>query len=50
MDRLRMSVAECKYKETDRQLKEQFINDLNDSDMSVKIIRELTKIEDNKTL
>ena len=42
-----MSATECYYKETDRQLKEQFIHGLNGSDMSIEISRELTKIEDN---
>ena len=39
---LRMSATECNYKEIDRQLKEHFIHCLNDSDMSIKIIKELT--------
>ena len=36
--RLRTAVAECKYKEVDRQLKEQFIHGLNDDEMLVEII------------
>ena len=43
MGRLRMSATECDYKEIARQLKEQFMHGLNDSNMSIKIIRELTK-------
>ena len=50
MGRLRMSATECNYKEIDRQLKEQFIHGLNGSDMSIKLIRELTKIEDNENI
>ena len=44
MGRLRLAAIECNYKEIDRQLKEQFIDSLNDTDMLVEIIRELTKI------
>ena len=43
MGRLRTAVAECKYKEVDRQLKEQFIHGLNDDEMLVEFIRKLTK-------
>ena len=39
---LHMAVAECRYKEIDRQLKEQFIHGLNDKIMLNEIIRELT--------
>ena len=42
MRRLRFAVAECNYQELDRQLKEQFINGLNDKDMLGEIIKELT--------
>ena len=48
MGRLRTSVVECNYKEIDWQLKEQFIHGLNDEEMLVEIIRELTKCD--KTL
>ena len=47
MGRLRTDVVECKYKEVDRQLKEQFIHGLNDDEMLAEIIRELTKCEEN---
>ena len=39
---------ECNNKEIDRQLKEQFIHRLNDNEMLVEIIRELTKPKENK--
>ena len=42
MGRLQMAVAECNYRELDRQLKEQFIHGLNDRVMLDEIIRELT--------
>ena len=48
MSRLRIAAIECNYKEIDRQLKEQFIHRLNDNDMMVDIIKELTKSEENK--
>ena len=45
MGRLRIATKECNYKETGRQLKEQFIHGLNvNSDMSIEIIKDLTKI------
>ena len=47
MGRLWLSAIECKYKELDRQLKEQFIHSLSDTDMLAEIIRELTKIQEN---
>ena len=43
MGRLRIAAIECSYKEIDRQLKEQFIHGLNDSDMIIDTIKELTK-------
>ena len=49
MGRLRISATECNYKEIDRQLKEQFMHGLNNSYMSLKIIRELTKNQVMKT-
>ena len=50
MGSLKMSAIECNYKEIERQLKEQFRHVLNDSHMSIEIIREFTKIEDNKSI
>ena len=47
MHRLWLSAIECNYKEPDRQLKEQFIHSLDDTEMLVEIIRELTKIQEN---
>ena len=46
MGRLRIEVAECNYKEVDSEFKEQFINSLNDNDMLVEIICELTDMTD----
>ena len=45
MDRLRLAAVECNSKEIDRQLKEQFIQRLNDNDMLANIIREFTKAD-----
>ena len=42
-----MRAIECNYKEVDRQLKEQFIHRLNDSEMLAEVIRELTKSDEN---
>ena len=47
MGRLWLSVIECNHKEFNRQLKEQFIHGLNDTDMLGEIILELTKIHEN---
>ena len=47
MGRLRLAAKECSYKEIDRQLKEQFMHSLNDTDMLSEIIWELTKIQEN---
>ena len=47
MGKLRTATTECNYKEIDSQLKEQFIHGLNESDLSIEIIQELTKIEEN---
>ena len=41
MGRLQIAVAECNYKEVDRQLKEQFIHRLNDRAMLDEVVREL---------
>ena len=45
MGKLRIATTECTYTEINRQLKEHFIHELNDSNMSIEIIKELTKIE-----
>ena len=42
MGHLRIKANECKYKERDRRLKEQFINGINDDDMMTEIISELS--------
>ena len=45
MGHLRAKVDECKYRESDRKLKEQFIYVINDNDMMTKIIRDLPVIK-----
>ena len=50
MGRLRTAVVECKYKEGNRQLKEQFIHGLNDDEMLVEVIRKLTKCWEDVTI
>ena len=47
MGRLWLSTIECNYNELDRQLKEQFIHGLNDTNMLAEIIKELTEIQEN---
>ena len=47
MGRLRIAAIECNYKETDRQLKEQFIHWLNDDDRENK---ELTRTKENENV
>ena len=47
MGRIRVVAIECNYKELDRQLKEQFIHELNDGDMLADLIRELTTTNEN---
>ena len=47
MGKLRLAAVECNYKEIDGQLKEQFTHRLNDNDLLVEIIRELTKAEES---
>ena len=42
MGRMPLIPAECKYNEIDRQLKEQFNNGLNDDNMIIEIIKEMT--------
>ena len=44
MDHLRIKANECNYKECVRQLKEQFINGINDEIMTAEIMKELTTI------
>ena len=46
MGRLRLATGECSYQEIDRQIKDQFIYGLNDTDMLAEIIRQLTKTLD----
>ena len=41
MGRLRIAVAECNYKEIDRQLKEQFIHGLNNKAMLDEAVRDV---------
>ena len=48
MRRLHIAVAECSYREVDRQLKEQFIHGLNDKTMLNKVIRDLTAKDNNE--
>ena len=50
LGRLWLLAIECNYKELDRQLKEQFIHGLNDTDMLGEIIWELTKIHENEEI
>ena len=50
MGRLSIKANECKYTQTARCLKEQFINRLNDDAMIVEIIRELMVINDINTI
>ena len=45
-----MAAAECNYKEIDCQLKEQFINGLNDKTMLDEVIRELTTKNTNEQM
>ena len=47
MGRLRLAAIDCKYKEIDRALKEQFIPRGNDIDMLSEIILDLAKVEEN---
>ena len=41
LGRLEVKAADCKYKEKNRTLKEQFISDINDEAIRAKIIKEL---------
>ena len=47
MGRLHIAAIECSCQEIDRQLKEKFIQGLNDTEMLGEIIRELTKAKGN---
>ena len=47
MGRLWLLVMKCNYKVLHRQLKDQFIHGLNDTDMLGKIIKGLTKIHES---
>ena len=42
MDRLHIKVMECTHKECDRQVKEQFINSIDNEEIMQEIITELT--------
>ena len=46
MGRLQEKVAECKYREYDRLLTEQFIGDINDKGMTNGVLREVAMLED----
>ena len=50
MGKIRAAAIECNYKETYRELKEQFIHGLNDSDLLTEIIRELIKTGENRSV
>ena len=50
MGRLQISAIEYNYQEIDRQLKEQFIHSLNETDMLGEIIGELTKVKEKGTI
>ena len=50
MCRLRIAAAECNYKEIGRQLKELFIHGLNDSNMIIGIVNELTKTDKKENM
>ena len=45
--RLRLAAIECNCREVDRQLNEQFIHGIKDSNMLAEIIRELTKAKES---
>ena len=44
IQRLRIAAKECNYQELDTQVKEQFINDINDENMLIEIHNNLTAI------
>ena len=45
-----MALVECKYKEVDIQVKEQFIHGLNNDKMPVVVTRELTMCREDVTI
>ena len=50
MARLKIAMADYNYKETHRQLKEQFIHGLKDNRMIIEIICELTAMKDTSAV
>ena len=50
MGRLRIAVAQCNYKEWDRQLKQQFIHGLYDNETLTEIKHELTNMIGTSTI
>ena len=50
MGRLHVAAVECNYQEVNRQLKEQFIYDLNDKGMLEEIIKELTTTKNDECI
>ena len=50
MGRLKTVVIKLKYKDVDRQLKEQFIHGLNDDEMLMAVIRGSTKVRKDVTI
>ena len=50
MYKLRTAAVELKYKEIYRQLKDQLIHGLNDDEMLVEVMRELTKCWEDVTI
>ena len=50
MGRLRVAAIECNYQEVDRQLKEQFIHELNDKNMLEEIIKELMTVKSDEEI
>ena len=45
IDHLRVKASECNYKEQNSRPNEQLINGINDDNMNIEIIRELTAIK-----
>ena len=48
MGKLQTKVAECKYRDPDRLLTEQFIGGLNNEDMTNEILRQVTALENTE--
>ena len=46
MGRLQVKTEDCKGKEKDRRLKEQFTNGMNDEAITADVIKELTVLKD----